>query len=123
MQQQYEVIAWEAIKDAVPSRFKKMHHYLSSIEFRQAKNGSIECTILEYSLPYRSELGMEGFVFDYHKEGKKFFSNIEVQYHWIPDYENPKYWEHERKFNMMKNPYIRIESQTITLTLKKKIKI
>src|ERR1700678_4459730 len=124
MREQYEVISWEAIKHAVPPSFEAMHHYLNCIDYGGdlLKNGVIKTVTLIYSLPYRSELGVEGFVCHI-DDIKKYFKNCEIHNHYIPDMENPEYWEYERKMPMMKNPVVRIDSQTITVTLKNKIQL
>jgi hypothetical protein len=113
-----EIISWEAIKHAVPPRFEAMHRYLDVIDYGR-EDGLFELT---YSIPYRSELGMEGFTYDY-DEVEQFFKLVEVQNHWITDRESKEYWEHEQKLTMFANPYKRIESQTVTVVLKKKIKL
>lgn len=116
---EYELIPFEKIMEAVPPSFEKMHHYLYNVGHNN-KNGEIGTIELTYNLPYRSELGIKGFAADF-DEMKTFFSNVTIENHWIPDMENPLYWEYEQKFTIFANPYKRIESQTITVTLKNKI--
>jgi len=116
-----ELISFEKIKEAVPPSFEKMHHYLNCIDFGAVPNGKVQPIKLTYHLPYRSELGREGFTFIV-EEVKSYFSDIHISNHYVPDVENPKYWEHERKVSMFKNPFVRIQSQDITVTLKKEIK-
>lgn len=103
----YQLCDFEVIRSRVPATFERIHEFLDVISDKY----------LQYHLP---EPLPKEFDWEDPAELKLYFNNVQIDFHWLPDMSNPKFWEHEySRFGMlMKNPIKRLESKTVTCYFK-----